>query len=398
MVFSVVAAFAIVLAILAIGELVSTLTKAFIPSVFVSALLFLIGFWTILPADIVTQASFSTPVVYMSMYLLLTHMGTLMSVKELIAQWRTIVIALAGIAGICAMTLTVGALIFGWQNVVAATPPLTGGVVASILMSTAATELGYPVVAVLVTAMYIMQGFLGYPITAVMLKKEARRLADEVKSGTAVAVEKVANTVGAEEAAAVSKFRIFPQFPEKFTTSYTILLKLALVAYLATLAAPIIHLNQFVVCLLFGVIGREIGFLEEKALVKANAFGLLMTTLMAFIFAGLSKATPAMLAEIAGPLFGILVLGVIGMYILSMIAGKILGETKEMAFCIAMTALYGFPADYVLTIEAAKSVTDNEEEYDYAIASMLPKMLVGGFTTVTIASVIIAGIFVNLLK
>jgi hypothetical protein len=397
MVLSVVAAFAIVLAILAIGELVSTLTKAFIPSVFVSALLFLIGFWTILPADIVTQASFSTPVVYMSMYLLLTHMGTLMSVKELIGQWRTIVIALTGIVGICAMTLTVGSALFGWQTVVAATPPLTGGVVASILMSTAATELGLPVVAILVTAMYIMQGFLGYPITAVMLKKEARRLADEVKDGTAVAFENVANTVGAEQAAPVSKFRIFPQFPEKFTTSYTILLKLAVVAYLATLAAPIIHLNQFVVCLLFGVIGRELGFLEEKALVKANAFGLLMTTLMAFIFAGLSKATPAMLAEIAIPLFGILVLGVIGMYILSMIAGKVLGETKEMAFCIAMTALYGFPADYVLTIEAAKSVTDNTEEYDYAIAHMLPKMLVGGFTTVTIASVIIAGIFVGLL-
>ena len=28
---------------------------------------------------------------------------------------------------------------------------------------------------------------------------------------------------------------------------------------------------------------------------------------------------------------------------------------------------------------------------------MLPKMLVGGFTTVTIASVVIAGIFVNLI-
>jgi len=68
-----------------------------------------------------------------------------------------------------------------------------------------------------------------------------------------------------------------------------------------------------------------------------------------------------------------------------------------MAFSVAMTALYGFPADYILTIEAIKSATDDKEESDYATEVMLPKMLVGGFTTVTIASVVIAGVFVKLL-
>lgn len=395
MVLNVVLAFSIVLAILTIGEIVSTKTKAFIPSVFVSAVLFLIGFWTVLPADIVTQSSFSMPVVYLSMYLLLTHMGTLMSVRELLGQWRTVVIALVGIVGICAMTLTIGQVFFGWQTVVAATPPLTGGVVASILLSTAAKDLGLPTLAVLATAMYIMQGFFGYPVTAILLKKEAARLAGEIRSG-AVSF-KPHERLAKESEETKSKFKIFPAVPEAYLTPYVILVKLGFVAWLAVLASPILHLNQFVVCLLFGVIGREIGFLEEKALVKANAFGFLMTVLMAYIFAGLSQATPVMLKEIAGPLFGIIVLGVAGMGIFSMILGKLLGYTKEMAFSVAMTALYGFPADYVLTIEAIKSSTETEEEREYAMDQMIPKMLVGGFTTVTIASVIIAGIFVKLL-
>ncbi|MDN5351587.1 MAG: hypothetical protein PWQ12_506 [Clostridiales bacterium] len=395
MVLNVVLAFSIVLAILTIGEVVSTKTKAFIPSVFVSAVLFLVGFWTVLPADIVTQSSFSTPVVYLAMYLLLTHMGTLMSVKELLGQWRTVVIALSGIVGICAMTLTVGQVFFGWQTVVAATPPLTGGVVASILLSTAAKDLGLPTLAVLATAMYIMQGFFGYPITAFLLKKEAARLAGEVRSG-AVSF-KPHEVAEKQEAVKKSKFRIFPAIPEQYLTPYVVLVKLGFVAWLAVLASPYLHLNQFVVCLLFGVIGREIGFLEEKALIKANAFGFLMTVLMAFIFAGLAQATPEMLKEIAGPLFGVIVLGVVGMGIFSMLVGKLLGYTKEMAFSVAMTALYGFPADYVLTIEAIKSSTETEEEKAYATEQMIPKMLVGGFTTVTIASVIIAGIFVKLL-
>ncbi len=395
MTLNVVAAFSIVLGVLAIGEFVSTKTKAFIPSVFVSAVIFLIGFWTILPADIITQSSFSTPVVYLSMYLLLTHMGTLMSLGELLGQWKTILIAVAGIAGIIAMTLTVGKLLFGWQTVVAATPPLTGGVVASILMSGAATELGLTSIAVLATTMYIMQGFFGYPITALMLKKEAKRLVTEFNKNGGNDVSQ--NAAKETKQVKKSRFRIFPELPEKYQTTYVILLKLGIVAYLAVLAAPHLHLNQFVVCLLFGVIGREIGFLEEKALVKANAFGFLMTVLMAFIFASLSKATPAMLKEIVVPLFGIIVLGVFGMGVFSTIAGKLFGYTKEMAFSIAMTALYGFPADYILTLEAVKSTTNNEKEYEYAINQMLPKMLVGGFMTVTISSVIIAGIFVKLL-
>ena len=37
--------FFVVLVILAVGEFVSTKTKAFVPSVFVVALLFLLGFW-----------------------------------------------------------------------------------------------------------------------------------------------------------------------------------------------------------------------------------------------------------------------------------------------------------------------------------------------------------------
>ncbi|MGM0603561.1 MAG: hypothetical protein ACQESS_09645 [Bacillota bacterium] len=391
--FNVIQAFSVVLLILAVGELVSMKTKAMIPSVFVSAVLFLIGFWTILPGDVVAQSSFAKPVVYLSMYLLLTHMGTLMSLKELLAQWKTVVIALGGIAGIIALTLTIGNVLFGWEKVVAATPPLTGGVVASILMSTAAAEKGLTSTAVLATAMYVMQGFFGYPITAYLLKKEANRLADKVRSGEVKIEDSDKESLKEEE----SRFRIIPPLPEKYQTTYVILVKLGIVAALAVAAAPILHLNEFVVCMLFGVIGREIGFLEEKALVKAGSFGFLITILMAFIFAGLSDATPSMLTEISVPLFGIIVLGISGMALVSMVIGKVFGYTKEMAISIAMTALYGFPPNYILTVESSRAATENDEEYQYAVDEMLPKMLVGGFTTVTIASVIIAGFFVKLL-
>ena len=81
-----------------------------------------------------------------------------------------------------------------------------------------------------------------------------------------------------------------------------------------------------------------------------------------------------------------------------MIVGKVLGMSKEMGFACALTALFGFPADYVITEEVCRSMGKTEEEYKYLMDIVLPKMLVGGFATVSIASVVIAGVFVNMLN
>jgi len=391
--FSVIGAFCVVLLLLTVGELVSTWTKAFVPSVFVTAVLFLIGYWTVLPPDLVAAASFDGAILPLSVYLLLTHLGTMMSLQELLAQWRSVLIAFAGGAGICAMTLTLGVLIFDWTTVIAATPPLTGGVVASILMSDAVREIGLEELAILCTAMYIMQGFLGYPLTAFLLKKEANRLIMKYREGDL----DEPGTAAASKLERI-KFRIFPPTPEKFQSTYVILVKLGLVAFLASQIGPVIHLNPYVTALLLGVIFRELGFLDEKALVKANCFGFLMTLLMGYIFAGLNQASLEMLQQIVVPLFGILLIGSLGMLIFSWAVGRLLGVTREMSISIAMTALYGFPADYILTVEAVNSTTSDKSENTYAIDRILPQMLVGGFTAVSIASVIIAGVFIDLLE
>lgn len=388
-------AFSIVLVVLSLGDIVSTKTKAFVPSVFVAAVLFLLGFWTFFPTDIVALAGFQTPIVYLSMYLLITHMGTLLSIRELASQWRTIAIALIGIVGIISLTMTVGVGLFGFETAAIATPPLTGGIVAAIIMSEAAANLGLDNLAILAIITYVMQGFIGYPLTALMLKKEGTRLITGFRNGEIVYIKKEAS-----EDTIVRK-KIIPELPKSYQTTYVILAKLGLTAWAAIsfagLIDPVISISPFVVCLFFGVIAQELGFVEQRPLILSGSFGFLITGLMAFVFAGLARATPSMLAEIAIPLIGIITLGVSGMAILSMLLGKRLGYTKEMSFAVALTALYGFPPNYILTEEASKALARTKEEREFLMEEMLPKMLVGGFTTVTIVSVIIAGIFINFL-
>lgn len=394
-----------ILVAMAAGDIVSTKTKAFIPSVFVTALLFLIGYWTFFPNDIVSIAAWAQPAAGLAMYLLITHMGSLMNLKELAQQWKTVLIALAGLAGVLLLLLTVGRLVLGAETVIVGAPPLTGGVVAAIVMQEAATAKGLTELAVLAILVFVAQGFVGYPITAVLLKKEGQRLLNEYRNGTGKteAVESAAAAVAVKE-----KKPLLPPVPEKYNTTYLILLKLAFVAFLADRFARLVNaglastgttvtLHPLVVCLVFGVIFSQIGFLDRNALNKANSFGWLMTVLMAFVFDGLRQASPQMIVQVAGSLIGVIAIGVVGLLIVAFLAGKILKESTPMALSIALNALYGFPPNFILTNDAIKALTDDPAEKEHLTGIMMPKMLVGGFTTVTIASVIIGGIFATLL-
>ncbi len=393
-----------ILLAMSLGDIVSTKTKAFVPSVFVTAALFVIGYWTFWPNDIVSIASWAQPAAGLAMYMLITHMGSLMNLRELAAQWKTVLIALAGLAGVMAILLTVGRLVLGYETVVAGAPPLTGGVVAALVMQAAAEAKGMTELAVLAILVFVAQGFVGYPITAVLLKKEGQRLLAEYRSGKA----QVPVGDAAAAAAVVEKKPLIPPVPEKYNTTYLILLKLAVVSVLADRFAKLVNaglasigtdvtLHPLVVCLVFGVIFTQIGFLDRNALNKANSFGWLMTVLMAFVFDGLRQASPAMLLQVAGSLVGVIGIGVIGLLIFAFIAAKILKESVPMALCIALNALYGFPPNFILTNDAVKALTDDPVEAEHLTGIMMPKMLVGGFTTVTIASVIIGGIFATLL-
>ena len=49
-------AFVLCAAVYIIGEVVSTATKAWIPSVFVTAAIILVGYWTVLPTTLISDA------------------------------------------------------------------------------------------------------------------------------------------------------------------------------------------------------------------------------------------------------------------------------------------------------------------------------------------------------
>ena len=380
-----------------IGDVVAIRTKAWVPSIFISAVLFLIGYWTFFPENIVELAGVPPAVAVMLIYLLITNMGTLLSVQELINQWKTILIALAGILGIITALFAIGTFLFGSETIIVAIPPLVGGLVSALIMSEGAAAAGLPSLAVFAIVIYVMQGFAGYPLTSVMLKKEGNRLLQKFRNGEIDEKQVEGGNIDSD----VNELKMFKWMPKKYNTEFFKFFRLAFVGFLAyqvsVWLAPIVTISPFVLCLLFGVIATSVGFLEKHPLKKANGFGFAILGLMLFILDGLKEATPDMMVELIWPLIGCILIGVAGMYVFSLIMSKVLKVSKEMAFAVSLTALYGFPADYIITNEVINSLTQDEKEREVLTSHMLPPMLVAGFITVTIVSVILAGIFVGFL-
>ena len=83
--------FMVILAIMAVADIISTATRAMIPSMFSISVICIVLFWSgLLPPDVLELAGISSTLVYVIYYLQLPHMGALMSMREMAVQWKTI--------------------------------------------------------------------------------------------------------------------------------------------------------------------------------------------------------------------------------------------------------------------------------------------------------------------
>ena len=391
-------AFVLCAAAYIIGEVVSTVTKAWIPSVFVTAIVMLVGYWTVFPHDLVSDSKLIPFGSTLGIYLLITHMGTVISLKQLKEQWRTIVVCLSGLAGMCVLAWFICPLFMDKTLVIAGLPPLTGGIIAATTMQTAAANAGLEVAAVFAITMYCVQGFAGYPITAVCLQVEGKRLLKEFRDGGSVPVALAENPMAMVDEP--DRKTLIPPVPKKFDSAVVTLIKLGIVAWFATLLGgvsfPFIgKISGAIWALVLGVIFTTIGFLDRNSLNRANSYGIVMFALMMYVFDGLKDCTPEMLVSIIVPMLVLIVIGVLGMAVASFIIAKVLKMSFPLAFANGLTALYGFPCDAIITESTCKSLAQTDDEFNFLMSKMFPSMIVGGFVTVTITSVFIAGAFAS---
>lgn len=388
-------AFVILAGVFAFGDVIAYKSKGYISGVIVAALIYLVGFWTgILPSAPDAPGTLSTtglPVVMgtFGIALIITHLGTLIDLNNLLKEWKTVLIALVGLLGIAAVCFTIGTLVFGRVYALAAAPPISGGLIASIIVSQQAAEAGMPHIGAYAMLVSSFQMFVGIPIASYMLKKVVGSF---IENGD----PEQASSKGVKV-----NLRVLKEMPPSMQSANMYLAKLGLVALIAWFVAQLtaipgtdpqnFWLNPNVAYLLFGILFTELGFLEKNSLNRSESFGMLMMGTLSMLPGNFAAVSPAMFLEMLWPIAGLLLMSAAGIALFAAVAGKSLGYSAPLSIAIGVTALIGYPGTYLVSHEVVKSLDVDEEEKQRIIDYILPKMLVGGFVTVTVASVVFAG-------
>lgn len=390
-------AFAVVMLVWTVSDFVAKKTKSLLSSLFVASIIFLIGFLTdVFPEDLLASSSL-LGLAGVVVGFIIVHLGTMISLDDFKKQWKTFLIGVATVVGI-GVSLLVAGLVFGGRItgsaadgyaqaldfVVAGTGALSGGTISVLIVQEAALGVGLTNIAVFPVLIAALQGLIGFPLTSLLLRREATRIKSEYRAGN-VAPVVVEDT---ETAAASSKL------PAPLRTTAGILFCVGVVV-LASIGINNLTdgiLNTFVVALIFGIALRTAGIFKPSVLGGIDSLGLMMLAIMILVFAPLATVEPADVRALAFPLLLAFVFGVAGIAGFSALAGKLLGYSIPMSISIGLTALFGFPGTMILSQEAAKAAGENVEEVAAIEHEILPKMIIAGFATVTITSVIVTSI------
>ena len=395
-------AMAVVAVIFAIGDFVSEKTRAIISMLFVAVVLFMIGFWTgLIPTDVFATAGISGIATVM-VYMILINNGTLLNLREFLSQWKTVVLGLVIVIGGGFLMFVIARIFIGQNLAVAIVGPITGGWVSAVVVNDAIKALGSPdslkLAGVLATIIVAVQGIIGYPLAAAFLRGEAKRLVKGYNAGT---VKWTRTVFEGDEAAqtAVVKKKLIPPLAAKYQTPFVLLGKACLVSllsfWISNLTGGAVH--RYVVCLIMGVVAQEIGFLEHDVMKKSNCYGIGLVICMVSILVFLTAVTPQDVLSLLPVVLGAFVIGLLSMFVIAAVVGKIFKFSWQMACGIACSCLFGFPGTFVVSSEVSKQIGTTDDERQMLLDNIMPKMLVAGFVCLTITSVVITGVFVNYL-
>ncbi len=378
---------AVIFVVFAAGDMVSAKTKAIVSMLLVASVVFLAGFWAgIFPTTMFVDSTLLS-MAGLLVTMLLVHLGTTIKLRDFGAQWRTVIISALACIAISVAVYFLGQLIIDRTYALVGAPILSGGVVATLQMQEMAQDADLPELAVFATLVMCAQGFVGYPVASLCLKSEAKRLKRSIDAGSVTLTP-----VSAAQTSA--KKKLIPALPAKYNTPNVVLAKVILVALLSVTVSGLFHdaVNKLVWCLVFGVLLKELGFLDEDALGKANATGIVMPIITLSIFTNLASATPEMVGNMIVPLLVCVVIGTIAFSLVSILVGKLFGYSWQMSMAIGSSCLFGFPGTVIISNEVSESTGTTPEEKAFINAQIMPKMLVAGMVTVSITSVLVAGV------
>ena len=382
--------FMIVLIVFALGDIVGKITKGKLSGMMVVMLLFLVGFLTkLFPADIIDQGGL-TALSKLAIAMVLFNMGTTLNVKQLIEEWRTVLMAALCMLASCLVMLLASPII-GFDTVLVGMPVINGAAMATSLMASAAAEKGLATAAALCAVIYSVQKFVGAPIASAMGIRYGKKLLKAYRENPAQFKKQ---ETGNGASAKVS-------FADKHKEWYSANVMMALVAagsWVAHILGDLTPINYSIWALLLGVACAASGLVPTKPLQKSNSYGLMMIAVFGSIIPSLAKVSLSDLGTMAFQTIVLFAAALIGVALVGWVlpTWKLVGD-KDLAVGIGVEQFLGFPSNVVICREVGDAVGETPEEKAFIEDTLNVPYVVGGITVITVLSTMLAGFVINML-
>lgn len=391
-------ALAILVVMYYISSVLSTKTRARIGTMIFFSVFILIGYWTIFPADII--ATSQIPVVAaITNLVLLINVGSSFDLATLKQDWRVVVITLVGCLGMGVLVFAAVTPVFGLSMAISSYPCLVGGLVATNLVNETLMSKGLDDLAVTIVLMLSMQTFVGMPVMSFGARKECTRLLADYRAGKVITPKQDAI---AKSTPATSK-ALIDRIPAKYNTP---ILHLASCLFLGALASSIAKytsaatnglIGSAIVGIVIGILFKQLGLLAKEPLAKAGVLSFFMMAMMINMRVSFAKITPMGLVQRLWPIAFCIMIGAVGVLLFAIPTGKKLGISSGLIMAITMGSYAGYPLNYQVCMEVITLLAQTPEEEEYLKDHVLQKVIIGGVVSVSLASVIIAGIMVSML-
>ena len=382
--------FMIVLIVFALGDIVGKITKGKLSGMMVVMLLFLVGFLTkLIPADIIDQGGL-TALSKLAIAMVLFNMGTTLNVKQLIEEWRTVLMAALCMLASCLVMLLVSPII-GFDTMLVGMPVINGAAMATSLMASAAAEKGLATAAALCAVIYSVQKFVGAPIASAMGIRYGKKLLKTYRENPAQFKK--------QETGNGASAKIF--FADKHKEWYSANVMMALVAagsWVAHILGDLTPINYSIWALLLGVACAASGLVPTKPLQKSNSYGLMMVAVFGSIIPSLAKVSLSDLGTMAFQTIVLFAAALIGVALVGWVlpTWKLVGD-KDLAVGIGVEQFLGFPSNVVICREVGDAVGETPEEKAFIEDTLNVPYVVGGITVITVLSTMLAGFVINML-
>lgn len=366
----------------AIGSVFAAKTKGVVGEALFLCAVYAIGFATgFIPGDSLVSTGIPAMLGSFGILLVVGNLGTMIELKRFLQEWRTVLVCCGGLAVMTLLCWTVGIVVYGKYYALCSIPPLAGGVVATQLVSQVANEAGLSEYAAFAALVCSFQAFVGIPLSAWLLHKYCDKVvaADSYLDDSA-------------QKSRLPNLRIIKAFPPILNDGTMMVSRLLIVVLIGSWLAKVTGIPVAVVILILGIIFTELGFLERETLTKAGYMNFMMVGVIMLLPLDFSTLTMESLAGMVMPMVFFIALGTVGLMTGGALVGRLLKMDWKLAASLAMSAYTGYPLTEVIVRTVTKSYDLPADKKEKLTNMVLPQTIIAGFTTVTMASVLMGGV------